>query len=83
MPSLRSRLKVSWSAGSHGFGRLGVDGISDHVWAPRTVATPPTATWETVSAGYAHSCGITRPGQLYCWGEMVARAWHPLLVDGL
>ena len=29
---------------------------------------PPSGTFESVSAGYYHNCGVTSSGSLECWG---------------
>lgn len=34
---------------------------------PVAVAAPP-ATWQRVSAGYAHACGLDNAGAAWCWG---------------
>ena len=31
-------------------------------------ATPPDGDFTSVSAGYAHTCGVLRDGSALCWG---------------
>lgn len=56
-----------WCWGRNGSGQLGVD-----VTITPDTATPvqvlPDATWQSVSAGFAHTCAIARGNTLYCWG---------------
>jgi alpha-tubulin suppressor-like RCC1 family protein len=47
-------------------GQLGVSTENVQLRSPQRV--DPGRTYRTVSAGQAHSCGITRQGQLVCWG---------------
>jgi len=42
----------------------GVDDTPDHT--PRRIGI--FEDWNTVSAGYQHTCGIRHAGKLYCWG---------------
>jgi alpha-tubulin suppressor-like RCC1 family protein len=56
--------------GGNTFGTLGDSGR-----APRATATQPVAVtgghvFKTVSAGYI-ACGLTEPGDVYCWGPEV------------
>ena len=41
------------------------------VCGTRTTAacTAPGLTFQTISAGFAHSCGVTSEGAAYCWGD--------------
>jgi alpha-tubulin suppressor-like RCC1 family protein len=34
-----------------------------------SIAAPTSSYWSDVSAGGAHTCGLTTSGQLYCWGR--------------
>ncbi|HEU4642495.1 MAG TPA: Ig-like domain-containing protein [Gemmatimonadaceae bacterium] len=54
--------------GQNRLGQLGVGTLADSVVvAPRLVALD--ARFASISAGGEHTCGITRNGVSYCWGE--------------
>ena len=46
-------------------------GAQRPVCGTRTTAacTAPGLTFQTISAGFAHSCGVTSEGAAYCWGD--------------
>jgi alpha-tubulin suppressor-like RCC1 family protein len=60
----------SWGWGSNFGGRLG-DGTSTNTLSPVSVIGGFT-DWCSVSAGYAHSLGITGNGIAWSWGESAA-----------
>src|SRR5688500_6701742 len=49
-------------------------GCADEPTAPTTIESSPGAaeatvlTFRTISAGLAHSCGLTTQNRAYCWG---------------
>ena len=66
----RTGTALCW--GANDYGQLG-DGSSQPRSAPRPVRPPMGAnanlTFETLSAGERHTCGIARTKRLYCWGD--------------
>jgi hypothetical protein len=54
--------------GVNGSGQLG-DGAADTVLHSTPVAVAGGLSFATVSAGYAHTCGVTSGGAAYCWGN--------------
>ena len=50
-----------------GSGRLG-DGASTNRTVPTPVSTALVATWQAISAGGLHNCGLSSQGEAYCWG---------------
>ena len=55
-----------WGAG--GYGRLGT-GNETTVSEPTPIVNPTgVSTWNSISAGGAHSCGLTTTNKAYCWG---------------
>lgn len=56
--------------GSNATGQLGSTG-TDSSAVPVPVDDPSTGpvTWERLSAGWRHTCGVTTDGAAYCWGE--------------
>jgi alpha-tubulin suppressor-like RCC1 family protein len=57
-----------WGANQRG--RVG-DGTTTNRLTPVPVAMPAGVTFTSVSAGYAHTCGPTPAGSVYCWGRNV------------
>lgn len=53
--------------GSNNWGELGV-GTTSVVNGPVPVKAPPPL-YTAISAGAAHTCGITPDGDAYCWGD--------------
>lgn len=53
--------------GRNADGELGLGDAGGPVRAPALVDTPER--FETLALGAQHSCGVTRDGALYCWGE--------------
>ncbi len=60
-----STVSTLWCWGRNINGQLGSSDTTDH-WQPNQVGTD--TTWQTVSAGGRHSCGLNN-GKLYCWGD--------------
>lgn len=54
--------------GSNASGKLGVGGS---LGGGRTAPAPVAGrlVFRTISAGYFHTCGVTRDGKTYCWGR--------------
>lgn len=53
-----------------GFNRLGQLGVGVSVW----IQTEPLqvgedSDWASVTAGFAHTCGVRADGSLWCWGD--------------
>jgi alpha-tubulin suppressor-like RCC1 family protein len=53
--------------GGNGFGQLG-DGTATDRLTPVPVASPAGVSFVAVTAGTAHTCGVTAAGVAYCWG---------------
>ena len=56
---------LCWGSGS--LGQLGT-GSTGTSLSPVVVAPPAGVTFNTVSAGYLHTCASTTTGAVYCWG---------------
>lgn len=61
---IRGTTAYCW--GANGQGELGNDGVGAET-SPVLVAGG--LAWQSVSAGFNHTCGITTSGTLYCWGD--------------
>lgn len=67
----------AWCWGDNRFGQLGASGGSQlcrhadgtFVCRPSPVRAARTLLFRTLTAGGAHTCGITGEGVLYCWGS--------------
>ncbi|MET3961957.1 alpha-tubulin suppressor-like RCC1 family protein [Marmoricola sp. OAE513] len=53
--------------GSNKKGMLGNGVANGSETAP--VAVAGGRDWQSISAGWTHTCGVTTAGELYCWGE--------------
>ncbi|MBI4538217.1 MAG: hypothetical protein HY704_01735 [Gemmatimonadetes bacterium] len=60
-----NRAAFCW--GSNSSGQLGIG--SDRRLARRPQPAAASVRWASVSAGDAHTCGVTTEGALYCWGR--------------
>jgi alpha-tubulin suppressor-like RCC1 family protein len=58
---------VSGGLTFHGSGQLGNGGSTLRSNVP--VAVSVGLTFQSVSAGFTHSCGVTTAGDAYCWGS--------------
>ena len=58
---------AAWCWGSNAGGKLGLGRAGGGRTAPAAVAGH--LVFRAVSAGYYHSCGVTRDGKVYCWGR--------------
>ena len=54
-----------WGQGSSG--RLGNNSTTDSR-IPVAVQMPAGVSFQSITAGYAHTCALTTTGQAYCWG---------------
>jgi alpha-tubulin suppressor-like RCC1 family protein len=56
--------------GGNNYGQLGTDNTTDSFTPVQLTNSGPASgkTWVDISAGYAHSCGLTGDGTAYCWG---------------
>lgn len=57
-----------WCWGSDFWGQLGNGGANSDVGTPVQV-TGGSGPWADVSAGYEHTCGVSRARHLWCWGK--------------
>ena len=55
-----------WCWGENGWGQLGTGGSDPS--RPLPVRIGAATTWDSVSAGSAHTCGVGNNGTLWCWG---------------
>src|SRR5256885_10435269 len=53
--------------GGNGSGQLG-DGTKTNQLTPVLVQAPAGVSFAAVTAGAAHTCGVTAAGAPYCWG---------------
>jgi hypothetical protein len=53
--------------GPNGEGQLGAGFASDH--EPTPVPVVGDHTFQSISAGWGHTCGLTTDGNAYCWGQ--------------
>ena len=54
--------------GGNGSGQLG-DGTKTNQLTPVLVQAPAGVSFAAVTAGAAHTCGVTAAGAAYCWGD--------------
>src|SRR5438034_185888 len=54
--------------GGNGSGQLG-DGTMTSRSSPVLVQAPAGVSFAAVTAGAAHTCGVTAAGTAYCWGD--------------
>jgi len=54
--------------GSNGNRQLG-DATTSARSVPTPVSTASVATWQAISAGSQHTCGLSSQGKAYCWGS--------------
>ncbi|NIQ52402.1 MAG: RCC1 repeat-containing protein, partial [Gammaproteobacteria bacterium] len=57
--------------GNNGFGQLGDGGVENNVATPIQVEGSGSGSlvFTSVSAGFAHTCGVTTAQEAYCWGD--------------
>lgn len=55
-----------WGGGSGGALGIGTQPFAQST--PAAVAMPAGVTFASISAGSSHSCAVTPPGAVYCWG---------------
>jgi len=61
---------VAYCWGDNNYGQLG-NSANLFTHNPNPVPLPVSGglTFQTVSAGYLHTCGVTTAGSVYCWGD--------------
>ncbi len=59
---------AAWCWGSNEQGQLGTDATNLTVDTPRAAVMPQGVTFETLSAGGAHTCAVDSAGAAWCWG---------------
>lgn len=64
--ALRGTVAYCWGSDAHGMLGNGA-GIAGTVTAPGLVTG--SLAWQSISAGFTHTCGVTTGGKLYCWGD--------------
>jgi alpha-tubulin suppressor-like RCC1 family protein len=79
---------AAWCWGRNEYGRLGDNSVTRRL-TPVAVQQGGV-TFASISAGYAHTCGLTGAGQAYCWGlnyygqlgdNTTTDRWTPVLVQ--
>jgi len=79
-----------WAWGHNSNGQLGDATVTGRS-SPVLVSGPTGASWTSISAGAAHSLGITTEGRLYAWGQgnsgqlgnsILVSISSPILVSG-
>lgn len=63
---LRGTTAYCWGSDAHGMLGNGAGTVGTQT-APGAVTG--ALAWQSISAGYTHSCGVTTGGKLYCWGD--------------
>ena len=53
--------------GANGYGQLGNNSTTDSR-IPVAVQMPAGVSFQSIAAGYYHTCALTTTGQAYCWG---------------
>jgi alpha-tubulin suppressor-like RCC1 family protein/S1-C subfamily serine protease len=61
-----TRVAVCW--GFNNAGQFG-NGVTDAAVSEEPVPVAGGLEFESLSAGIAHTCGLTRQGEAYCWGS--------------
>jgi len=54
--------------GANGSGQLGDNSTTNRL-TPVAVQAPAGVTFASISAGFAHTCGVSNIGDIYCWGR--------------
>jgi alpha-tubulin suppressor-like RCC1 family protein len=74
----RHTMGISTSGAAYVWGRRNEDQWGDGTWLGDTFSPPPTPvlvsgghTWASISAGIAHTVGITTSGAAYAWGANI------------
>jgi alpha-tubulin suppressor-like RCC1 family protein len=63
---LRGTVAYCWGSDAHGMLGNGA-GTAGSQTAPGAVTG--SLAWQSISAGYTSTCGVTTGGKLYCWGD--------------
>ncbi len=58
-----------WCWGDNFEGQLGQADPADSADSPRPLRVGTESDWVSVSGGQGHTCGLRRPGTLWCWGR--------------
>ena len=53
--------------GANGYGQLGNNSTTDSL-TPAAVQMPAGVSFQSIAAGYYHTCALTTTGKAYCWG---------------
>jgi alpha-tubulin suppressor-like RCC1 family protein len=62
---LRGTTAYCWGSDLHNM--LGSNSVTGSETSP--VLVPGSLAWQSISAGWTNSCGVTTGGKLYCWGD--------------
>ena len=82
---------VPYCWGSNGSGQVGVRSLGTGTTTVRPVQVEGGLTFQSITVGTQHSCGVTPAGATYCWGDNIdgqlgngtlTGAARPVLVSG-
>ena len=64
---------AAWCWGLNQHGELGIADVpaGTGVWTTVPAAVTTSLTFESITAGWLHTCALTPPGEAHCWGAAV------------
>jgi alpha-tubulin suppressor-like RCC1 family protein len=73
---------IAYCWGLNATGQLG-NGTTNNATTPTLVTMPTDVTFDTISAGWSHTCALTSSGIAYCWGQNVGQIGDGTIIDRL
>jgi alpha-tubulin suppressor-like RCC1 family protein len=73
---------IAYCWGLNTTGQLG-NGTTTNATTPTLVTMPTDVTFDTISAGWSHTCALTSSGIAYCWGQNVGQIGDGTIIDRL